>query len=126
MKKTLRLVAKYGDACNIVIGTSLKEAGVLYQEDINWQQRIKYTEKKLAVLKKHCEDLERPYNEIEKTITTYIKISPDAMDAEEVIKICQILANIGIQHIIFNMPNIHEIEPLEIMGKKVIPEVEKF
>lgn len=28
-KKTLRLVAKYGDACNIVLGTTLKEAGVL-------------------------------------------------------------------------------------------------
>ena len=125
-KKTLRFVAKYGDACNIVIGTSLKEAGVLYQEDVNWQKRIEYTEKKLAVLKKHCKDLERPYNEIEKTITTYIKIAPDAMDAEEVIKICQIFADIGIQHIIFNMPNVHEIEPLKIMGKNVIPKVEKF
>jgi F420-dependent oxidoreductase-like protein len=29
-KKTLRLVAKYGDACNFVLGTTLKEAGVLY------------------------------------------------------------------------------------------------
>ena len=109
-----------------MIGTSLKEAGVLYQDDIDWQKRIKYTERKLSVLKNHCKELERPYNKIEKTITTYIKISPDAMDVEEVIKICQIFADIGIQHIIFNMPNVHELKPLEIMGEKVIPEVEKF
>ncbi|MCE7740499.1 MAG: TIGR03560 family F420-dependent LLM class oxidoreductase [Candidatus Heimdallarchaeota archaeon] len=33
-KKTLRFVAKYGDACNIVLGTTLKDAGVLTGEEI--------------------------------------------------------------------------------------------
>ena len=34
---------------------------------------------------------------------------------------CKALAEIGIQHAIFNMPNVHEIKPLEIFGKEIIP-----
>jgi F420-dependent oxidoreductase-like protein len=49
-RKTLRLVAQYADACNL-FGTS--------PEDV---------EHKLAVLRRHCDDIGRDYDEIRKTI----------------------------------------------------------
>jgi F420-dependent oxidoreductase-like protein len=47
---TLKLVAQYGDACNI---GHLDNAGL---------------ERKFAILKKHCEDVGRDYNEIHRTV----------------------------------------------------------
>jgi len=121
-KKTLLLVARYADACNFVIGSpsTLEEFGVL---------RAKYDEglimlrRKLAVLEKHCDNVGRPYDEIEKTVVTYIKLAPDAMNATKVIKLCRELSDLGFQHVIFNMPNVHEIRPVEIIGDEVIPAV---
>jgi hypothetical protein len=52
-KKILRLVAKYGDACNF-FGASEDEV----------------LKDRLDVLKRHCEDLGRPLEEIEKNGVT--------------------------------------------------------
>jgi hypothetical protein len=40
-----------------------------------------------------------------------------------VIDHCRALARIGIQHVIFNMPNVHEIAPLSTFGREIIPAV---
>ena len=124
-KRTLRLVAKYADASNFVIGTPLKEAGVLYKEDTEERRETVRTWilGKLAVLKRHCKEVGRSYGEIEKTLTTYIKLAPDAMSATEVIELCDQLAATGIQHVIFNMPNVEEIKPIKIVGQEIIPKV---
>ncbi|MDH5481829.1 MAG: LLM class F420-dependent oxidoreductase [Candidatus Bathyarchaeota archaeon] len=124
-KRTLRLVAEYADASNFVIGTTLKEAGVLYKEDTEDRREMvrAWILGKLAVLKRHCNEVGRPYNDIEKTLTTYIKLAPDAMNTTQVIELCRLLAMTGIQHVIFNMPNVHEIEPIKIVGEKIIPQV---
>ncbi|MCE7740500.1 MAG: hypothetical protein KAU62_13520 [Candidatus Heimdallarchaeota archaeon] len=45
------------------------------------------------------------------------------MSTEEVLEICKKLSNVGCEHIVFNMPNVHEIKPVEIMGQEVIPQV---
>ncbi len=29
----------------------------------------------------------------------------------------------GVQHAIFNMPNVHEIRPLEVFGREITPAV---
>ena len=42
------------------------------------------------------------------------------------IELCRQLADLGFQHVIFNMPNVHEIKPLEIIGNEVIPTVAEF
>lgn len=125
-KKTLRLVAKYGDACNIVLGTTLSEAGVLKRENITWDHQAERLMHKYNVLKQHCADIGRPYEEIEKTATTYIKLAPDAMNSAEIVQICKKLADVGCQHLVFNMPNVDDIKPLEIMGREVIKEVKDF
>jgi len=105
-KKTLRLVAQYADACNLFAGTG-----------------VEVVRHKLDVLKQHCEDLDREYTTIEKTTLGTAWLAPGHMSAGDVIAQCRLLSDIGIQHAIFNMPNIHEITPLETFGKEIIPVV---
>ncbi|MFX0092416.1 MAG: LLM class F420-dependent oxidoreductase [Candidatus Hodarchaeota archaeon] len=123
-KKMLRLVAKYADAVNLHLGTPLKE---FWPAGRQWyEQRKERLTIKLAKLKQFCDEVGRSYEEIERTTLATIKLAPDAMNANEIIELCQELAEIGFQHIIFNMPNVHEITPLEIIGNEVIPTVTKF
>ncbi len=105
-KQTLRLVAQYGDACN------------LFARMGNDTVR-----QKLDVLRAHCDRLGRDYNAIEKTTLSTVHIAAGQMSAKDVIAECRSLAALGIQHCIFNMPNVHEITPLEIFGKEIIPAV---
>ena len=39
---------------------------------------------------------------------------------------CKALAELGIQHAIFNMPNVSDLAPLETFGREIIPAVEEF
>ena len=105
-KKTLRLAAKYADACNLV-----------YQGDIS------AIRSKLEVLKRHCEAEGRDYDEIERTVLTGVRLGPDAMQPGQVVDLCRTLAQAGIQHLIVNLPDVHEIRPLEIFGREIIPAV---
>jgi F420-dependent oxidoreductase-like protein len=106
-KKTLRLVAQYGDACNLFAGMGSDAVRT-----------------KLDVLKRHCEKLGRDYNEIEKTILGTAHLASGKQSAKDVIEECRGLAALGIRHAIFNMPNVHEIAPLEIFAKEIIPAAE--
>lgn len=111
-KKTLRLIAKYGDACNLyglAFGNTVEEMA-----------------HKLDVLKGHCEELGRPYDEIERTVIDSVRIGPDALSASHVIDNCRVLAGIGIQHVIYSIQNVHEMIPLEVFGREVIPAVSGF
>ncbi len=105
-KKTLNLVAKYGDACNLMAHLSTEEL-----------------RHKLDVLKRHCEEVGRPYEQIEKTVLGGVDLTPGKMSVQDVIAECQRLASLGIQQWIVNMPNTHEIWPLETFTKQIIPEV---
>lgn len=105
-KKTLRLVAEYGDACNLFA-----------------QLGPEALRHKLDVLKGHCEDVGRDYGEIEKTTLGTVHLAPGEMSAGDVIETCRSLAELGIEHAIFNMPNVHEIAPLETFGEEIIPAV---
>lgn len=108
-KKTLRLVAQYADACNLFafMGTEVVRT-------------------KLDVLKRHCDDVKRDYSEIEKTTLGTVHLAPGQLSASEVIEQCRALAGLGIQQAIFNMPNVHEIAPLETFGREIIPSVQAY
>ena len=105
-QKTLRLVAQYADACNL-----FAYGGV---------ELIRH---KLAVLKRHCDAVGRPYDAIERTSLGTVNLGEDGMTASQVIEICRDLADAGIQQAIFNMPNVHEITPLDVFGREIIPAV---
>jgi F420-dependent oxidoreductase-like protein len=120
-KKMLRLVAKYGDACNFHLGTPLKEYALWLRE--RYQNREEDLTRKLNVLKDHCNRVGRSYDDIERTVLGTIKLAPKAMQPAEVVELCQGLAEMGFHHVIFNMSNVHEIEPIKIIGQEVIPQV---
>jgi hypothetical protein len=78
---------------------------------------------KLEVLERHCDTLGRDYGSIEKTSLGTIELAPGKMTVSDVIAHCRALAGVGVQHAIFNMPNVHEIGPLEVFGREIIPAV---
>lgn len=108
-QKTLRLVAQYADACNL-----FARAG----SDV--------LRHKLAVLRAHCDALGRPYDDIERTTLGTVHLAPGQMASDDVVEQCRELAELGIQHAIFNMPNVHELRPLETFGETIIPAVAKL
>jgi len=105
-KKTLRLVAQYADACNLF--------GRMGDDTLH---------SKLEVLKRHCDEVKRDYAEIEKTTLNTAFLAPGKQTPGEIIEICRVQAAMGIQHAIFNMPNVHEITPLEAFEREIIPAV---
>ena len=106
-KKTLRLVAQYADACNLFGGADTIRA-------------------KLEVLKQHCRALGRDYATIEVTSLGTVDLRPGKMNAKDVIEHCRSLASAGVQHAVFNLPNVHELAPLETFGREIIPAVAGF
>ena len=107
-KKTLRLVAKYADACNLFA----------YGGPSAVQQ-------KLDVLKAHCDELGRDYDTIERTTLDTATIGMGGTTAE-MIERCRQLAAVGVQHAIFNMPLDYQITPIETIGREVIPAIREF
>jgi F420-dependent oxidoreductase-like protein len=108
-KKTLRFVARYADACNLF--------------EFLGPERLA---QKLDVLRRHCETEKRDYAEIEKTTLGTVLLAPGKQSAADVIASCRALARLGVDQAIFNLPNVHEIAPLEIFGKEIIPAVAGF
>lgn len=101
-KKTLRFVAKYADACNL-FGQA---------EDATLSER-------LDVLKKHCEDLGRPYDEIEKTVLQTADF--EESNVQEMIDRGKALQKIGFEHIIFNIKGLYDAETLKAFTDEIIP-----
>ncbi|HEY0738326.1 MAG TPA: LLM class F420-dependent oxidoreductase [Herpetosiphonaceae bacterium] len=108
-QKTLRLVAQYADACNLFARLGADEL-----------------RRKLEILRGHCESVGRNYDEIERTAISTVHLADGAMSVDDVIAHCRELADVGIQHVIFNMPNTHEITPIETFGREIIPAVADF
>ncbi len=80
-EKTLRFVAQYGDACN------------LFAQDKAQLQH------KLQVLAKHCSDIGRDYNQIEKTCLAGVGITEAAMNQDGTLKTVVQLHELGIEHV---------------------------
>jgi F420-dependent oxidoreductase-like protein len=80
-RKTLRLVARYADACNLF---DIPDEGATIR-------------RKLAVLARHCDDLGRDYDSIEKTLSS--RLEPGE-SAERFAARCAGLAALGIDHVV--------------------------
>jgi F420-dependent oxidoreductase-like protein len=78
-RRTLPLVARYADACNLF---DSPDAGATIT-------------RKLAVLAGHCEEIGRPYGEIEKTVSTRLEPHHNGVAFAER---CAALAALGIEH----------------------------
>ena len=105
-KRTLPLVAKYGDACNLYAF-----------EDVDVLRR------KLDVLRRSCEAIGRPFEQIERTAIGAIDLRQGGISVRDAIEYCHRVSGAGIQHFIVSMPGDHELKPLELMRKEIIPAV---
>jgi hypothetical protein len=74
------------------------------------------------VLQGHCEAVGRDYGEIEKTVLGTVEMRDDG-SAQELVDLAGELGEAGFDHLIFNMPNPHELKSLEIIAEKVIPQL---
>jgi F420-dependent oxidoreductase-like protein len=108
-KKTLRLVAQYADACNLFTGYGMDAL-----------------RGRLDTLKRHCDALGRDYATVEKTSLSTAHLAPGKQSASDVIAHCRELAATGIQHAIFNMPNVQDLTPLETFRREIIPAAAAF
>ena len=82
-KKTLRLVAAYGDACNLIVG------GPTMAEDVRH---------KLDVLRRHCTDLGTDYDRIRRTVMLPQPFDP-ARDADRFLEGMRELAAAGVDEV---------------------------
>ena len=105
-KKTLRLVAKYADACNLFNGPDL--------------------ERKIDVLKQHCENEGRDYDTITKTVYHVLNIGEHGEKAGELVDELGRLHGLGVHAVIGGVPGVHNLELLEKFGTDVIPAAEKL
>jgi F420-dependent oxidoreductase-like protein len=114
-RKTLQLVARYGDACNLFTSGDHSEL-----------------RHKLDVLREHCQNVGRPYEQIEKTAYSNIllHLTHDGRDQSYTpaafIEQCAKLAELGIDQVTLSLRDVHEAEPFELFEHEIIPAVEKI
>ncbi len=105
-RKTLRLVARYGDACNVFGGP----------ETIHH---------KFEVLRAHCADIGRDPEEIERTTLVTVKVSKDGSGGtstpSQIVDRLGELSDAGAQHVIMAVRDVWDPERLELIGGDVIP-----
>jgi F420-dependent oxidoreductase-like protein len=100
-KRTLPLVARYAEACNLRPSPEIP--------------------RQLELLRRLCEAEGRDYDAIEKTAPFGFDVGPDGSKVGEVVGKLRWLASMGIQTVFGWVVGVDEITPLEIMGREVIP-----
>jgi F420-dependent oxidoreductase-like protein len=105
-RKTLRFVAKYAQSCNLFPGPELP--------------------RKLDVLREHCANEGRDYDEIEKTATFPFDLGEHGEKVDETLATLQRLAEMGVQVAHGRLADVYNIDNLELMGREIIPAAAKF
>jgi F420-dependent oxidoreductase-like protein len=100
-KKTLRLVAKYAQACNLFGGPEL--------------------EHKLDVLRERCAEVGRDYDDIEKTVMMPLDPGADGEHIDDMLRELERLAKLGVAHVHSRIKNVEQLRPMELLGERVIP-----
>jgi F420-dependent oxidoreductase-like protein len=100
-KKTLRLVAQYADACNLFPGPEL--------------------ERKLDVLRGHCADVGRDYDEIEKTVMLPLDTGDDGEHVDALLAQLRTLSGLGVTLAQGWVPRVWEPGRLELIGREIVP-----
>ena len=100
-RKTLRLVAQYADACNLIDGPDVG--------------------RKLDVLREHCASVGRDYAEIEKTVYVLLDVGDDGAKTGALVARLEQLARLGFDSVQGKMPGVWEIDRIRRFGRDVIP-----
>jgi alkanesulfonate monooxygenase SsuD/methylene tetrahydromethanopterin reductase-like flavin-dependent oxidoreductase (luciferase family) len=105
-QKTLRLVARYADACNLFPTPELAH--------------------KLDVLKRHCEREKRNYDDIEKTTMYRFDVGERGENVGHIVEQLRGLARMGFSTAMGGVKDVWKITPLEIISREIIPAVAAF
>jgi F420-dependent oxidoreductase-like protein len=105
-RKTLRMVAQYAQACNLFAGPEV--------------------ERKLEVLREHCERLGRDYDDIEKTVMFPIDPGPNGEHVDAVLERLRELAGLGVSHAHMRALDGSRTDWLELIGERIIPAAKNF
>jgi F420-dependent oxidoreductase-like protein len=106
-RKTLRLVAQYGDACNL-----FSFAGP------------DFVRAKLEVLRRRCDAVGRRYEQIERTGLTDLDLRTTSVDGA--IAMLRGLSDAGLQRVMIMLPEVEELRSIEVIGREIIPAVREF
>jgi len=102
-RRTLPLVARYADACNIRPSPEIP--------------------RQLDLLRRLCEQEGRDYEAIEKTVPFGFDVGENGSKVGELIGRLRWLGSMGVQSVFGWVVGVDQIKPLEIMGREVIPAV---
>jgi F420-dependent oxidoreductase-like protein len=102
-RRTLPLVARYADACNLRPGPEIP--------------------RQLDLLRRYCDAEGRDYDAIEKTCPYRFAVGEDGSGVGELIEQLRGFAKMGIQTVIGRVMDDARIGPIEVMGREVIPAV---
>jgi hypothetical protein len=105
-RKTLRLVAQYAQACNLFPSPDM--------------------EHKLEVLRGHCADIGRDYDEIEKTILVRLDPGPGGENVDDVLEQLSRFVGLGFTHAHTIIADVSDAKVFEIFAEQVIPEAAKL
>src|SRR4051812_17333407 len=101
-RKTLRLVARYGDACNFFARHSKQELA-----------------RKLEILRAHCDAEQRDYDAIEKTVLT--DLNPGRKKPAQIVDELAAYGELGFETVIASVKQVETLAPLEVLASEVIP-----
>ena len=107
-RKTLRLVAKYADACNIRADNA------------------EFIQQRLDVLREHCDAVGRDYDEITKTVITRIDPGPDGANVGREIERLGSYASAGAQVVIGMLVDAHTLRPFDYIARDIEPAVREL
>lgn len=102
-RKTLRLVAQYADACNVFA-----------------YDGPAHVRRKFDILRRHCDDVDRDFDTIERTVLGSLEIDPPDKRLKRELTRLKAMAKAGVQHYIFTVSSVRE---LEIIGREIVPAV---
>lgn len=137
-KVTLRQVATYADACNF--GASSNTGAIRGAQDVA---------RRYEVLRKHCDDIGRPYEEILRThFTSWLFVAesekevaakreqyfPNGLTKEQqytrifgtpdqIVTYCAELVDAGVQYFVMQTQDASDVESIELLGREVAPRV---
>lgn len=135
---TLRQVARFADACNF--GASSNTGAIRGAADVA---------KRFEVLKRHCDEIGRPYEEILRThFTSWLFVAETERDAiakranyfpnglteeqeytrifgtpDQIVAYCTELVEAGVQYFVMQTQDASDLESIELLGREVAPRV---
>jgi F420-dependent oxidoreductase-like protein len=107
-KKTLRLVARYADACNIAVYDPAQAAH------------------KLEVLREHCATEGRNYDEIEKTAQTRFDLGENGENVNKTIESLHAISELGFTVAHGSLLGVSKNRQFDFYAERIIPALEKF